>query len=177
MFKKKSTWLHSAILLQWRNDRHLSVPHSSKLNECVDYTKLPTLATLKTDGHYLNGFLWRLEQKSIRLEVRIDFVMPALIYSGKFFIQYMSTLEQSSETKWSLHFFCLPYKVIYISTSMTMLDHKTLDSTNFHFTDKNIWYIIQIYCVPRYLQWRRQTDTHALTLSLQSPEAKTWGIS
>ncbi len=61
----KSTWLHSAITLQRCNDRHLSVPHSSKFNECVDDTKLPTLATLKTDGHYWNGFLWRLEQKSI----------------------------------------------------------------------------------------------------------------
>ncbi len=37
---------------------------------CVDDTTLPTLATLKTDGHYLNGFLWRPEQKSIQSEVR-----------------------------------------------------------------------------------------------------------
>ncbi len=150
----KSTWLNSAITLQCHNDRHLSVPHSSKFNECVDYTKLPTLATLKTDGHYLNGFLWRPEQKSIQLEVRIEFIMAALIiYSGKRSIQYMSWTIIWDQMITSI-FLCLPYKVIYIATFMTMLDHKTLDSTNFHFTDKNFWYIIQMYCVPR----KKQTN-------------------
>ncbi len=37
----------------------------------VDDKKLPTLATLKKHGHYLNGFLWRQEQNRIQSEVRI----------------------------------------------------------------------------------------------------------
>ncbi len=69
----KSTWLHSAITIQCCNDCHLSVPPSSKFYDCVDDTKLPMLATLKTDGHYLIGFIWRPEQKSIQSEVRIRY--------------------------------------------------------------------------------------------------------